>query len=222
VIDLVVLDVNETLFPLDPIGARMADVGLEGRLERWFSRVLRDGISAAAAHRFAGFRDLAEHHLHELLSDVDAEVRARSVAHVLAGFGEVEPHPDVGPGLLRLQAAGVPAVTLTNGSAQVVRDFLARSGLAGLVADVHDVTEVGRWKPAPEAYRHVVAQHGATLTSTAMIAVHPWDLLGAGAAGLITAWLDRDGRSYPEVFGEPDVRAQTLDGLVDALLSDDT
>ena len=217
-IDLVVLDVNETLFPLDPIASRMAEVGLEGQLELWFARILRDGIAAAAADRFAGFRQLAAHHLHELLDDGAPEARGRSVEHVLAGFGEVAPHPDVAPGLRRLQEEGIPAVALTNGSAEVVRAFLERSGLTDLVAEVHDVSEIERWKPAPDAYRHVVAQHGVPTGRTAMIAVHPWDLLGAGAAGLVTAWLDRGGAGYPEVFGSPELRGTTLDELVDGLV----
>lgn len=217
-IDLVVLDVNETLFPLDPIASRMAEVGLEGQLELWFARILRDGIAAAAAQRFAGFRELAGHHLHELLADQDPEARAGSVEHVLAGFGEVTPHPDVAPGLRRLQEAGVPAVALTNGSAEITRAFLDRSGLADLVAQVHDVSEVERWKPAADAYRHVASEHGVATGRAALIAVHPWDLLGAGAAGLVTAWLDRGGRGYPEAFGSPDLRGTTLGELVEGLV----
>lgn len=217
-IDLVVLDVNETLFPLDPIAARMAEVGLDGQLELWFARILRDGIAAAAAQRFAGFRELAGHHLDVLLADRDPEVRVSSVEHVLAGFGEVTPHPDVAPGLRRLQAVGIPAVALTNGSAEITRAFLDRSGLTDLVAQIHDVSEVERWKPAADAYRHVAAQHGVATGRAAMIAVHPWDLLGAGAAGLVTAWLDRGGAGYPEAFGSPDLRGTTLGELVDGLV----
>jgi hypothetical protein len=45
VVRLVVLDVNETLFPLDPVVARMAQVGLAGRFDAGFASVLRDGIA---------------------------------------------------------------------------------------------------------------------------------------------------------------------------------
>jgi 2-haloacid dehalogenase len=220
-LELVLLDVNETLFTLQPIAERMAELGLDDQLELWFTRILRDGFAAAAAGRFAGFRELASHHLLELLrrhqlTATDAEVR-----HVLAGFDEVAPHPDVAPGLAALSSAGIPAVALTNGSAAVTRAFLERAGLAGLVADVHDVSEIGWWKPAPVPYRSVLDERGVAPAAAAMIAVHPWDLLGAQSAGLVAAWLDRDGAvRYPSAFGRPDVRAPTFDALVRRLLED--
>lgn len=219
-VELALLDVNETLFSLQPLADRMAEIGLDGRLELWFTRILRDGFAAAAAGGFVGFRELAEHHLLVLLRRENLTATATEVAHVLAGFDEVVPHPDVASGLSDLRRAGITAVALTNGSAQITRGFLDRSGLAGLVDDVRDVSEAGRWKPAPEPYRMEVERRGSTPQTTAMIAVHPWDLYGARLAGLVTAWLDRDGANdFPAAFGTPDVHASTLGGLVDGLLA---
>jgi 2-haloacid dehalogenase len=219
-IELVLLDVNETLFGLEPIAARMAEVGLEGHLELWFTRILRDGLAASAAGRFAGFRELAGHHLLELLRRQQRTGTEVEVRHVLAGFDEVTPHADVPAGLAALRSAGIPAVALTNGSAAVARSFLERSGLSDLVDAVHDATDVGRWKPAPAPYRWAVEQRGVSPAAAAMVAVHPWDLLGAQAAGLVTVWLDRDGtRAYPEAFGRPDMVAATLEELVHRLCS---
>lgn len=217
-LDLVVLDVNETLFPLDPIARRMAEVGLEGRTDVWFTRILRDGIAAAAAGRFASFSDLARHHLLDLLAGGGLGPDDAAAEHVLGGFSEVSPHPDVAPGLRALRDAGVPAVALTNGSAELTHAFLARAGLIELVAGVHDVVEVGRWKPAPDAYRHVLQLRGVVAERTAMVAVHPWDLLGARSVGMVSAWLARDAARFPGPFGAPDVQAATLSALVEALL----
>ncbi len=218
-LELVLLDVNETLFSLQPVADRMAEIGLDGRLELWFTRILRDGFAAAAADSFVGFRELAEHHLLVLLRREHLTATATEVAHVLGGFDEVVPHPDVASGLADLRRADITAVALTNGSAEITRGFLDRSGLAELVDDVRDVGEAGRWKPAPEPYLLEVERRGSTPRTTAMIAVHPWDLYGARSAGLITAWLDRDGvADFPSAFGTPDVHAATLGGLVDGLL----
>jgi 2-haloacid dehalogenase len=220
-LELVLLDVNETLFPLEPIAHRMAEVGLDGQLELWFTRILRDGFAAAAAGGFVGFRELAGHHLVELLRHRHLAATETQVGHVLAGFDETVPHPDVAPGLEALRSAGIPAVALTNGSADLTRGFLERAGLADLVAGIHDVSQSGRWKPAPDPYLHALEARGVEPAAAAMIAVHPWDLFGARSAGLVAAWLDRDGVvGYPAAFGRPDVRAATLDGLVARLLED--
>jgi 2-haloacid dehalogenase len=227
VVELVVLDVNETLFGLDPVAARMADVGLAGGDELWFARVVRDGVAAAAAGHLATFADLARHHLEVLLAAQEGSRVAppslegsSAVDHVLDGFDELRPHPDVAPALRALAAAGLPAVALTNGSAELTRRLLARAGLTELVAAVHDVTEVGRWKPAPEAYRWLLDRFGVAPPRAALVAVHPWDVLGAQRAGLLGAWLDRDGTAYPTAFGAPDVRARDLQSLVARLRAD--
>jgi 2-haloacid dehalogenase len=218
-LELVLLDVNETLFPLQPVEARMTEVGLHDQFELWFTRILRDGFAAAAAGGFAGFRDLAGHHLRELLRRHRLDASDAVVSHVLGGFDEVVPHPDVAGGLTTLRDAGVPAVALTNGSGELTRGFLDRSGLTDLVAAIHDVGEVGRWKPAPQAYRFVLERRGVAPAAAAMVAAHPWDLFGAGSAGLITAWVDRDGAGYPEAFGDPDVTAARFDHLVERLVA---
>jgi 2-haloacid dehalogenase len=216
---LVILDVNETLFPLRPVETRMAEVGLDGQFELWFTAILRDGFAAAAAGAFAGFRELADHHLRELLRRHQVAATDVVVSHVLAGFDEVEPHPDVASGLSMLRSAGIPAVALTNGSGELTRSFLDRAGLTDRVAAVHDVHEVGRWKPAPDPYRFVLEQRGVAPAAAAMVAAHPWDLFGAGSAGLVTAWVDRDGAGYPDVFGRPDLSAARFDDLVSQLVA---
>jgi 2-haloacid dehalogenase len=222
VIELVVFDVNETLFPLDPVARRLAEVGLGGQLDLWFARVLRDGIAAAAAGHLATFRDLAGHHLSELLRAAgtdEPEAAALAIDHVLAGLQEVEAHPDVEAGLLALRAGGVPAIALTNGSADLTTAFLGRAGLRHLIDEVHDVTSVGRWKPAPDAYQAVLARREVPAQRAAMVAVHPWDLLGSQSVGMVGAWLDRDGAGYPPSFGAPDLRAPTLEELIAGLLA---
>jgi 2-haloacid dehalogenase len=220
-LQVVILDVNETLFPLHPVADRMAEVGLVGEFELWFSRILRDGFAAAAAGGFASFRDLAGHHLRELLRHHRADALDASVAHVLAGFDEVVPHPDVEAGLTTLHDAGIPAVALTNGSSELTRRFLERAGLTDLVAEVRDVDEVGLWKPAPQAYRAVLERRGVEPAAAAMVAAHPWDLLGAGSVGLVTAWVNRDGAAYPAAFGRPDVSASRFDDLIRRLVTSD-
>lgn len=217
---LVILDVNETLFSLTPVADRLADVGLGDRMELWFTRVLRDGIAAAAGGRFAGFGELAAHHLRELLTEHDAATTETAVSSILAGFDEVVAHPDVAAGLRILTDAGVATVALTNGSAAITRAFLDRSGLTGRVTAVHDVSEVGRWKPAPEPYRHVLDSHGTAAADAVMVSVHPWDLQGAHQVGLRTAWIDRSGgATYPPVFPQPAVHATSFDGLASRLLA---
>ncbi len=216
---LVVLDVNGTLFSMDPIARRLSDVGLDGQLDVWFARILRDGFAAAAAGGFAAFADLARHHLHVLLEAQGAEAPDETFEHVLGGFEQVVAHPDVEPGLQRLADAGVAVATMTNGTVDITRRFLDRAGLAPLVAATHDVAMAGQWKPAPRAYRFVLDHHDVEPQHAVMIAVHPWDIQGASAAGMTPAWINRDSALYPDPFTTPDVLGRSLVEVVDSLLA---
>jgi 2-haloacid dehalogenase len=53
----------------------------------------------------------------------------------------------------------------------------------------------------------------------AMVAVHPWDIQGAMAAGLEGAFLERTGTAgYPTAFLHPDHHAASLTDLVARLI----
>lgn len=217
---LVVLDVNETLFGLDPVASAFASAGLDpAHHELWFARVLRDGFAAALGGRLATFPEIARHHVRVLAEQRGLVVDDDAVDEVLAAFEQVEPHPDVPLGLRRAHDAGVPVVALTNGTVAVTRSFLERAGLDGHVHRVVDVTTAGRWKPAPEPYREVLDTAGVAAADAAMVAAHPWDVQGAMAVGMVGAHVDRHGVSWPPFLPPPSVRGPDLDAVVEALLA---
>lgn len=76
----------------------------------------------------------------------------------------------------------------------------------------------GRWKPAPEAYHHVLDRQGLPPERSALLAVHPWDVQGAIHAGLAGAWVNRSGASYPEALDGPTVEGRSFGEAVEALL----
>jgi hypothetical protein len=94
-----------------------------------FARVLRDGFALAATGTAEAFPAIAAHHLTLLLDAADRRSDDATVEHVLGGFDEVEPHSDVTEGLSLAGEAGLTVATLTNGTAEITRRFLSRSGL---------------------------------------------------------------------------------------------
>jgi 2-haloacid dehalogenase len=217
VVRLVLLDVNETLFSLRPVADRLAAVGLDGQFELWFTRILRDGFAATAAGSRVGFADLARHHLTAMLEQRGLAAGEQVVDEVIEAFQVVTAHPDVGDGLRALRDAGLTAVTLTVGNAEITRSFLEREGLTDLVSVLYDAEAAGWWKPSSLAYQHVLAEHGVPAEEAALVAVHPWDVMGAQQAGMVGAWLDRTGERYPGVFPAPTIAAASLPAIVEQL-----
>lgn len=211
-VEVAVLDVNETLSDLAPLQQRFVDSGAPGHLlDTWFASTLRDGFALAAAGRARRFPEIGAAALRVLLSgwQLDRPLE-EAVAHVLDGIPRLDVHPDVAVGVRALAEGGLRVVTLTNGSLSQSEALLERAGVAGLVERRLSVDDAGRWKPHRDAYAYAAGICGVPLERCAMVAVHPWDLMGAAAAGMTTGWVDRNAIPWPEVFPAPDVRGPDL------------
>jgi 2-haloacid dehalogenase len=217
----VAVDVVETLVSLDAVAAVLEDLGVGPHaLDRFFTRLLRDGFALAASGAYRPFREVAD----GALAAVAPVLTAPQRTEVLAAFSRLDAHPDARPALERLHRAGVPVVALTNGAAATAATLLERAGLDALVDRVISIDEVRTWKPAPAPYRYAADLMGVEPRRLAHVAVHGWDVHGAQRAGLVTGWASRLESTLPAVFDPPDVAGADLVEVADRLLGmpDDT
>jgi 2-haloacid dehalogenase len=216
----VAFDVNETLTNLAPLQEVFDRIGLNGNaMKWWFAVLLRDGFALTAAGDAAQFGDLAQSALDEVAGLSGQHLPDGATTQVMDAFRRVPLHLDVSPALDRLRSAGVAAFALTNGSAPLARQILGAAGVVEQFNDVISVDSVGHWKPRPEPYWYAAEVAGVPAEQVALVAGHPWDIHGASRAGLLTGWVNRDGRRYPEIFRAPHVQARDLDGVVEKLLA---
>ena len=139
--------------------------------------------------------------------------------HVLAGFRELPPHPDVEPALMALAGARVPAYAFTHGTGAVACDALDRAGLRTYLRGVLSTEEIRSFKPPARVYHWACQQvDGAGRPG------------GAGRRALLGRARRRAGRAgrrlatrleggVPEVVARPHVVAERLDEVVDRLLA---
>lgn len=205
---VVAFDVIQTLMSLEPMRARLSEAGLPGSmLERWFDRILRDGMALTLAGDYEPFPVLAASTLRTLAA---GDLDDAAVEQVLAGFAELPEQPDAEPAMRMLTEAGISVACLTNGPARSTEDFLRRSTLDRYAEQVISVEDVRSWKPAGSVYANAVKHLGQPAEDVALVAVHAWDCHGAKRAGLTTGWASRLERSFPEVFERPDVTGADL------------
>ena len=211
---VLVLDVNETLSDLSHLRKGVESAGIHWTVvDLWFAQVLRDGFVLAALGQSASFADIAHHTLRTLAPDLEEE----AVTGFVSAFTKLPLHADVAPGLRALVRGGMPMVTLSNGSASVADSLLQLAGIRDLVGQVLSVETAGVWKPAPAAYQVALDATGVEPQQAAMVAVHPWDLHGAAAAGMRTIWVNRRASSYPDFFTAPDLTVSSFEQLAVAL-----
>jgi 2-haloacid dehalogenase len=214
---VVAFDVIETLMSLEPLRARLTDIGQPpGLLEAWYTRTLRDGMALSATGDYVPFTEVAEAALRGL---THYTVSDEQVAAVMAGFGELPAFPDALPAITSLSEAGLRVACLTNGSAYLGSSFVNRSGLGALVDRVISVGEVYRWKPAGMVYRYATEVMGTTPDRMALVAAHDWDCHGAKRAGLTTGWVSRKSGGFGAPFAPPDVVGEDLTEVAAKLLA---
>lgn len=214
---VIAFDVLETLFPLGPLGDRLAQVGVRpDLLGLWFTRLLRDGFALTATGVYRPFADVAAAALHAV---ADVSLSDQAVQTVLAGFAELDPHPEVAEAMRRAREADVRVIALTNGAVATTSAMVDRAGVHAEVEQVVSIDAVRRWKPAPEVYRHAATACGVPAERMALVAAHGWDVHGAHRAGLTTGWVSRSERCWTEVFDSPDVTGPDLVAVVDGLLA---
>jgi 2-haloacid dehalogenase len=214
---VVAFDVIETLASLEPLRARLTDIGQPpALLEAWYTRTLRDGMALSATGDFVPFTDVAESALRGL---THYTVSDEQVAAVMAGWDELPAFPDALPALRHLAEAGLRVACLTNGSASFTSSFVDRAELASLVDRVISVEEVYRWKPAGVVYRYAAEVLNVPSDRLALVAAHDWDCHGAKRAGLTTGWVSRKSGGFGAPFAAPDVVGEDLTEVAAKLLA---
>ncbi len=204
---VIFLDVNETLLDLAPLKKSVAAAlgGRDDLLALWFSTMLHYSLvetTKGTYHDFAeigvaALRMVAESNHIELSKD-DAEAAIVPVIRTLPAY------PDVIPGLRSLKAAGIKLVSFTNSSNAGVKAQFENAGLIEIVDQRLSVEDVKAFKPALAAYRWALKQADVAPEDALFVAAHGWDIAGAQAAGIPTAFVARPGKVLYPLAAPPD------------------
>lgn len=218
------LDLDDTLWPIAPVIARA-----EERLDAWLKihcpraavaypiaamRALRERVAAEnphLSHDFTAQRCLSLEQALIPHGYTPAHVDA-AFAEYYAARNEVECYADALPALERL-AAHYPLVSLSNGNAD-----LRRIGLDRFFRFSVSARECGVGKPDPGIFR--AACERLDLPAAAVLHVGDdaeLDVAGAHAAGLRSAWINRNGAPWSGA-APPHLDVRNLCDLVDRLL----
>src|SRR5215210_5769924 len=92
-----------------------------------------------------------------------------------------------------------------------------RDALMARYDDLERFAEVGAYKPSPETYRHAARRLGRSIVEVRLVSSNPFDVVGAEAAGMRAAWVDRSGGPFDTLGSPPEIVVATLTELAHAL-----
>ena len=217
--EVVAFDIIGTTFPLAPLRPALTALGLPPEaLDAWFAAGLRDAFALSATGDFRPLPEVLSSGLDQLLAQGGLTASASEKAAVLDAMRELPPRPDAREAFETVAAAGMRVLALSNGAAAATRALLRAGELEHLVGPVVSVEEVRLFKPCREVYEHAARTAGVSVGRMALVAVHSWDIQGARAAGLTTAYVSAE-QPFSAVMRRPDLEAPTLAAAARALIA---
>lgn len=192
----VFLDMNETLLDLsalDPVfAAAFGDVGAR---KQWFGLTLQLAMTHTILGNYHDFSELGREALTALGQARAQPVPEKLPQRLAAAMQALPPHPDTVVGLSILKQGGARLYALTNNRQDVLDAQVASAGLGDLLDGAVSVDPGRVLKPGRGAYEYGLKSVGAAAAHSWLLAAHGWDISGARAAGLRTAFVERPGQA---------------------------
>lgn len=118
-------------------------------------------------------------------------------------YDSLSTFPDVEPALKSLSSdPSIDAYIFSNGTNAMVSTSVNQSPslspFASVFKDLVTVEEIETYKPNPQVYQHLAKKAGKStsvedMANIWLVSGNPFDVVGARAAGLRAAWVDRAG-----------------------------
>ena len=142
-----------------------------------------------------------------------AHTKAEASA-LVAEIEKLRPFPEVPAALARLQRR-YRLVVLSNGDPDMLEAAKAYHKVP--FDQVISVAEAGSFKPHVDTYTKAAELAGVRMDQVLFVANHAFDCVGAKAAGMRTAFIDRRSRPFGETEYPPDIAVPTMTELAERM-----
>ncbi|MGH3106868.1 MAG: haloacid dehalogenase type II [Rubrobacteraceae bacterium] len=213
----------------DMYGTLVDPAGISGRLERylpeqaqslaevWRRKQLEYTFRLAAMELYQDFEQVTRKALDYALATVGRELAPEQKDDLIERYNDLERFADVEPGLELLKEAGHAMIVFSNGAPHMLEALMDSAELRPYFEGFVSVDEVKTYKPSPETYRHAARRLGRPIGEVRLVSSNPFDDIGAQAAGMKSAWVDRTGGLFDTLGPTPEIVVGTLTELADAL-----
>ena len=136
------------------------------------------------------------------------------VRYLVAEIEKLRPFPEVPEALARLHTR-YRLVVLSNGDPDMLETAKAYHQVP--FDQVISVAEANSFKPHVATYTRAAELAGVAMDQVLFVANHAFDCIGAKAAGMRTAFIDRRSRPFGDTPYQPDILVPSMKDLADAM-----
>ncbi|MGW2307533.1 haloacid dehalogenase type II [Actinomadura luteofluorescens] len=177
------------------------------RVVTWWRRThFENSMIDALLHReHTPYREIGQQAVHYTLDRAGIEHTDEEVVGLVAQIERLKPFSDVVDALALVKAGGTKLVILSNGDPDMLTSGVRYSGTEHLWDRVVSVATANSFKPHRDTYRTAADLIRLAPEEVLFVANHAFDCVGAKAAGMRTAFVDRRRRPFGNTLYEPDL-----------------
>jgi 2-haloacid dehalogenase len=172
-------------------------------------------IDALLQRAHTSYRAIGELSLDHVLTRAGIAHTAEEVRGLVAAIERLRCFPEVPAALARLEAK-YRIVVLSNGDPDMLENAKPHHGIA--FDAVISVAEANAFKPHRATYETAARKLGVAMDEVLFVANHEFDCVGAKAAGMRTAFIDRRQRPFAKWPHQPDLVLPSMTALADAMV----
>jgi 2-haloacid dehalogenase len=188
--------------------------------ELWRSKQLEYSFRRALMKKYVNFDICTAQALRFVFEQFGVAPSEQILRGLLREYLELPVYSDVHETLAKLETRGFKLLACSNGTEDAIRGLLNRAGVLPRFSGIVSADRIGTFKPDPAVYEYLAAESHARKESVWLISSNPFDVIGAKACGLRTAWVRRDPRrGFDPWEFEPDLIVTSLEDLPDQLNS---
>jgi 2-haloacid dehalogenase len=171
-------------------------------------------IDALLGQEHTPYREIGERAVDFVLERAGIAHTDAEVTELVAAIERLKPFPEVPAALNRLRTRYKLAV-LSNGDPDMLESAKRHHGVT--FDKVISVAVANAFKPHVATYTKAAEIMGVAMDEVLFVANHAFDCIGAKAAGMRTAFIDRRRRPFGRTPHQPDLIVKSMTELADAL-----
>ncbi|NAS30442.1 haloacid dehalogenase type II [Flavobacteriaceae bacterium R38] len=160
-------------------------------MELWRNKQLEYSFRRGLMNHFVDFSVCTKEALAYCCSTFKIDLSADQKDMLMNEYKVLPAFPDAKIGLENLKSSGHRLFAFSNGSKNAVTGLLQNSEIMDYFDGVVSVEGVQVFKPSPLVYQHFNTQTNSTTSDSWLISGNPFDVIGAAAYGMRTAWVQR-------------------------------
>jgi 2-haloacid dehalogenase len=182
--------------------------------ELWRGKQIEYSFRRALMKKYRTFDACTAQALRFVSAQFGIALSEEAQADLLSKYQQLPAYPDVTAALSELAGLGFIIAACSNGTESAVRGALDHAGVLSRFSRIVSVDPIRTFKPDPAVYEHLVAELRTPRDRVWLISSNPFDVIGAKACGLCTAWVRRDPkRAFDPWEFEPDMVVNGLKEL---------